>query len=545
MVPGNRVLLRAPNNPMMVAAYLAVMKAGGVVVATMPLLRAKELSYPIDEGARSRSRCATRGLPTRWRRPRRIAPELERIVYWGDGARRARSADGASRATRISTACDTASDDVCLIAFTSGTTGEPKGTMHFHRDMLAICDGYAQARAAAPSRTTASSARRRSPSRSGSAGSCCFRCASARRRCCWKRPAAGRTARRHREISRPPSASRRRPPIAPCSAKLDGPRHFVAAQMRVGRRDAAEGDVRGLARGHRHQDPRRHRRDRDAAHLHRLARERGPRRRDRQGRCRATRRSIIDDDGREVPPGTVGRLAVRGPTGCRYLADARQTKYVQDGWNVTGDTYLMDADGYFWYQARSDDMIISAGYNIAGPEVEAALLTHPAVAECGVVGAPDEERGQIVKAYVVLRAGHDRRRRDDARRCRITSRRPSRRTNIRARSSSSPSCRRRRPASCSASNCAAEPPKASRASSHHRENARAGPTFPRLPERVRQARDAAAARLAEAEGLRQRHQGARRLRVRRRHGRLGREGEVSEGLRRRRRSRRWRTSSRC
>jgi 2-aminobenzoate-CoA ligase len=114
---------------------------------------------------------------------------------------------------------------------------------------------------------------------------------------------------------------------------------------------------------------------------------------------------VIDDEGRDCAPGTVGRLAVRGPTGCRYLADMRQTKYVQNGWNVTGDTYLKDADGYFWYQARSDDMIISAGYNIAGPEVESALLLHPAVAECGVVGAPDEERGMIVKAYVVLRAG--------------------------------------------------------------------------------------------------------------------------------------------
>jgi 2-aminobenzoate-CoA ligase len=115
---------------------------------------------------------------------------------------------------------------------------------------------------------------------------------------------------------------------------------------------------------------------------------------------------VIDTDGNELPPNTIGRLAVRGPTGCRYLADKRQRQYVQNGWNVTGDTYLMDEDGYFWYQARSDDMIVSAGYNIAGPEVEAALLAHPAVAECGVVGAPDEERGQIVKAYVVLRAGH-------------------------------------------------------------------------------------------------------------------------------------------
>jgi 2-aminobenzoate-CoA ligase len=114
---------------------------------------------------------------------------------------------------------------------------------------------------------------------------------------------------------------------------------------------------------------------------------------------------VIDDEGRDMPPGIAGRLAVRGPTGCRYLADTRQVVYVQSGWNVTGDTYVMDADGYFWYQARSDDMIISAGYNIAGPEVEAVLLTHEAVAECGVVGVADEERGQIVKAYVILHAG--------------------------------------------------------------------------------------------------------------------------------------------
>jgi 2-aminobenzoate-CoA ligase len=115
---------------------------------------------------------------------------------------------------------------------------------------------------------------------------------------------------------------------------------------------------------------------------------------------------IIDEDGFDAPDGTPGRLAVRGPTGCRYLADPRQGRYVSDGWNITGDTYLRDADGYFWYQARSDDMIISAGYNIAGPEVETCLLTHPAVAECGVVAAPCPERGNIVKAYVVLREGH-------------------------------------------------------------------------------------------------------------------------------------------
>jgi 2-aminobenzoate-CoA ligase len=117
------------------------------------------------------------------------------------------------------------------------------------------------------------------------------------------------------------------------------------------------------------------------------------------------RARVVGPDGAEAPRGTPGRLAVQGPTGCRYLADPRQAEYVQDGWNITGDTYVQDADGYFWYQARSDDMIVSAGYNIAGPEVEAALMTHPAVLECGVVGAPDPERGQVVKAYVVAQEG--------------------------------------------------------------------------------------------------------------------------------------------
>ena len=130
---------------------------------------------------------------------------------------------------------------------------------------------------------------------------------------------------------------------------------------------------------------------------------------------------MLDENGKPCAPGVVGRLAVKGPTGCRYLADERQKDYVQNGWNLTGDAYVMDEDGYFFYQARTDDMIISAGYNIAGPEVEGALLAHPAVAECGVVGAPDEERGMIVKAFVVLKNGLSSRRCDEERRCRTTS----------------------------------------------------------------------------------------------------------------------------
>ena len=158
----------------------------------------------------------------------------------------------------------------------------------------------------------------------------------------------------------------------------------------------------------------------------------------------------------EVPRGEVGQLAVRGPTGCRYLADKRQKNYVRDGWNLTGDTFMQDEEGLFHFVARADDMIISAGYNIAGPEVEAALLTHADVAECAVVGAPDDERGQIVAAYVVLKAGVARRR-AASRACRTTSRRRSRPTNIRARCISSTPCRKRRPARSSVSLARAGP----------------------------------------------------------------------------------------
>ena len=290
--------------------------------------------------------------------------------------------------------------------------------------------------------------------------------------------------------------------------------------------------------GDRHQDHRRHRRDRDAAHLHRLA---------ARARCApgATGKPVPGYEAQRrrrrraarLPPGTLGRLAVRGPTGCRYLADERQREYVQNGWNVTGDTYLMDEDGYFWYQARSDDMIISAGYNIAGPEVEAALLTHPAVAECGVVGAPDEERGQIVKAYVVLRRGPQRRRRADQARCRTTSRRRSRPTNIRARSNSS----------TDAAEDADRQAAALRAAPHCASDGRLAQarvievqiTEIAVPESsVRTSSDAGAPiRCCSRRAGRGRRatptaSGARRVRVRRRHGRLGRGRAISRRLRR-------------
>jgi len=399
LVPGNRVLLRAPNSPMVIACYLAIIKAGGVTVATMPLLRAKELSYAVAKGRIRLALCDTR-LFDEMEKTRPLARELERIVYWGDGQLEdlmARPGYGNF------TACDTASDDVCLIAFTSGTTGVPKGTMHFQRDMLASCDSYSKyvlqpnrddrfissaplaftfglgAHVLFPFRIGAASIQLESappdvllPAIAKYRATICFTAPTAYRA---MMPKLG-----EHDISslrKCVSAGEALPKAtfdawhkATGMQILDGIGATEMMHIFIG---SPESEIRAGATGRV---------------------------------VPGYEAKVIDDDGRDCAVGTVGRLAVRGPTGCRYLADARQTKYVQDGWNVTGDTYLMDADGYFWYQARSDDMIISAGYNIAGPEVESALLLHPAVAECGVVGVADEERGQIVKAYVVLQAGH-------------------------------------------------------------------------------------------------------------------------------------------
>ena len=526
MVPGNRVLLRAANNPMMVAAYFAVIKAGGVVVATMPLLRAKELSYPLAKAKIALALCDAR-LADEMEKAKAQSAELKRVVYWGsDGAGRARNADEQAR-LREFTACDTASDDVCLIAFTSGTTGEPKGTMHFHRDMLAICDSYAKhvLRAEPTDRFIGSPPLAFTfglgglvlfPLRIGAstvllekAGPDELLDAIAKYKITipFTAPTAYRAMLgklKDHDISslrKCVSAGETLPKAtfdawhAATGIKiLDGIGATEMLHIFIG---SPEHEVRAGSTGRP---------------------------------VPGYEARILDDDGNVAPPGTVGRLAVRGPTGCRYLADERQKKYVQNGWNVTGDTYLMDADGYFWYQARSDDMIISAGYNIAGPEVEAALLTHAAVAECGVVGCPDEERGQIVKAYVVLRAGHDRRRRDDqdlagprqgdGRALQISARHRIRR-------------RAAEDADRQAAALRAAPPRRRRRVAQARIIRRMpvpARTVPKLPVAHDQARDAPAARLAGAEGLRQRHQGARRVRLRRRHGRLGREGEIPEGL---------------
>jgi 2-aminobenzoate-CoA ligase len=399
LVTGGRVLLRSANNPMMVATYLAVLKAGGIVVATMPLLRAKELAYPIQKAKIALALCDGK-LADEMEKAKAAAPELKRIVYWGvdqPGALEALIADASPEFKAV----DTASDDICLIAFTSGTTGEPKGTMHFHRDMLAVCDGYARnvLRASAEDRFIGSAPLAFTfgfggvlfPMHVGAsfvvlekAGPDDLPVAIERYKAtvCFTAPTSYRAmigkigSHDISSLRKCVSAGETLPKgtfdawLKATGIKLmDG---IGATEMLHIFISAIEDEIRPGATG----KP-----------------------------VPGYEAKIVDDEGRDVPAGTMGRLAVRGPTGCRYLADQRQRKYVRNGWNVTGDTYVMDDDGYFWYQSRSDDMIVSAGYNIAGPDVEAALLTHHAVVECGVVGAPDEARGMIVKAYVVLTSG--------------------------------------------------------------------------------------------------------------------------------------------
>ncbi|MFO1148721.1 MAG: AMP-binding protein [Alsobacter sp.] len=399
--PGQRVLLRAPNNPVMIATYLAVIKAGGIVVATMPLLRARELSAIIDKARISLAVCDAR-LTEELAKARQASPHLEHVVVFGDGAAESLETLAAGASTDFA-AFDSAADDVCLIGFTSGTTGVPKGTMHFHRDMLAICDGYARhlLRARPEDRFIGSPPIAFTFGLGGLVLFPLFARASTvlLEKASPPELLSGVESFRATICFTAPTAYRAMIPLLP-GRDVTSLRLCVSAGEALPRPTfeawkAATGlpIVEGIGAT-------------EMLHIF-IGSTPDDVRPGATGRpVPGYEAKVIDAAGREVPDGTPGRLAVRGPTGCRYLADDRQRAYVQDGWNITGDTYIRDADGYFWYQARSDDMIISAGYNIAGPEVEAALLTHPAVRECGVVGQPDPERGQVVKAYVVLAEGY-------------------------------------------------------------------------------------------------------------------------------------------
>jgi 2-aminobenzoate-CoA ligase len=403
LVPGNRVLLRSANNPTMLAAYFAVLKAGGVVVATMPLLRAKEIGFQLNKAKVRFALCGHR-LAEEMEKAKEIAPSLEQIVYWGGGRQDSLDALMARPGYAEFAACKTANDDVCLIAFTSGTTGEPKGTMHFHRDMLVVGDTYGryvlQATGTDRFITTAPLA-----FTFGLGGIAMFpmRIGASSVLIETTTPAELIGAIEKYKVTAcftAPTAYRAMLPLLP-GRDISSLRKCVSAGETLPK---ATFEAWQAATGLKIMDGIG---STEMLHIFVAAPEDAIRPGATGRPVPGYEARVIDEEGREVPPGTIGRLAVRGPTGCRYLADPRQKSYVEDGWNITGDSYLMDAYSYFWFQARSDDMIVSAGYNIAGPEVEAALLQHPAVAECGVVGAPDEERGEVVTAYVVLRAGMD------------------------------------------------------------------------------------------------------------------------------------------
>ncbi len=398
--PGQRVLLRAPNTPMMIATYLAIIRAGGIAVATMPLLRPRELIF-ILEKAQVRLAICDHRLLADLQAAQAAAPLLEQIVPLGGPAADDLVA-GVAQARGGMRPHDTAADDVCLIAFTSGTTGEPKGTMHFHRDMLAICDAYgAHVLRASPDDvfigtapiafTFGLGAVVLFPLRIGASaihleqGSPENLLATIRElhpTVCFTAP----TAYRAMLGSLQPGDTRS---LRIC---VSAGETLPAATWHAWREATGLALMDGIG-------------STEMLHIFLAA----PRDRLRPGSTGFAvpgyEAKLIGPDGEDLPRSSTGRLAVRGPTGCRYLADPRQSNYVIGGWNVTGDTFYWDQDGYFWFQARSDDMIVSSGYNIAAPEVEAAILLHPDVAECAVVGAPDDNRGMVVQAFVILRPG--------------------------------------------------------------------------------------------------------------------------------------------
>ena len=406
LVPGNRVLLRAANQPMLVACWFAVMKAGAIAVATMPLLRAKELGQIVAKAKVTIALCDAR-LRDELDAAAAGSPLASAIVCFGDAG----APDGLearmARHEEPFSAVDTAADDTCLLAFTSGTTGQPKATMHFHRDVMASCACFPPH----VLRANADDVFIGSPPLAftfGLGGLTLFPMAIGAQTVLIEKPGPAElldaiVAERATVLFTAPTSYRAMAQAAKVRKVAVGAggtlRKCVAAgealpaATRALWRDATGIEIiDGIGAT-------------EMLHIFIAADEAHARPGATGTVVPGYHARVVDDDGNEVLPGTVGRLAVQGPTGCRYLDDLRQADYVQQGWNYTGDAYRMDADGYFFYQSRTDDMIVSAGYNISAVEVEDALLQHEAVAECAVIGTPDAERGQIVKAFVVLRGG--------------------------------------------------------------------------------------------------------------------------------------------
>ncbi|MER6201661.1 AMP-binding protein [Streptomyces sp. NPDC001586] len=397
LVPGNRVLLRGPNNPWLVATWLGVLKAGGVAVTTMPLLRAGELAELNGISRPTVAVCDHRYLDELTAIG---APGPAVLAYGGLGEEDlvARCAAKDGRFSGVATAAD----DVALIAFTSGTTGRPKATLHFHRDVLANADTFSR-HVLQPHQDDVFTGTPPLAFTFGLGGLVVFPLSVGAATLLIEQAAPQQLADLVEEhgvtvLFTAPTAYRAIM-AAGAARQLSGLRRCVSAGEAL---PAAVWEEFHAATGLRIIDGIG---ATEMLHVFISASD-GEIRPGSTGRpVPGYRARVVDEAGEPVPDGQPGFLAVTGPTGCRYMEDPRQTVYVRDGWNITGDTYVRDADGYFWYVARSDDMIVSSGYNIAGPEVEKALATHPYVEECGVVGAPDEKRGMVVKAYVILRPG--------------------------------------------------------------------------------------------------------------------------------------------
>ncbi len=401
--PGNRVLVRSANNPAMVACWLAATKAGAVVVNTMPMLRAVELTKIVDKAEVSLALCDTR-LMDELVACAKDSKFLRKVIGFDGTANHDAELDRIALSKPVTyEAVKTGRDDVALLGFTSGTTGEPKATMHFHRDLLIIADGYAKE----VLKVTPDDIFVGSPPLAftfGLGGLAIFPLRFGATATLLENASPQNMIEiietyKATIIFTAPTAYR------VMLNAMDGGANLSSLRMAVSAGETLPAPVfndwvkktgkpilDGIG-------------STEMLHIfitNRLG--------DASAACTGKpvtgyEAKIVDDDMREKPRGEVGKLAVRGPTGCRYLADERQKKYVRDGWNLTGDAFVQDADGYFHFAARTDDMIISSGYNIAGPEVEAALLSHPSVRECAVIGVPDEERGQIVEAHVVLKDG--------------------------------------------------------------------------------------------------------------------------------------------
>jgi len=402
--PGNRVLIRSANNPAMVAAWLAATKVGAVVVNTMPMLRNAELTAIVDKAEISHALCDTR-LMDEIVLAAKSSKFLKSVVGFDGTSNHDAELDrmALEKPVRFE-AVETGRDDVALLGFTSGTTGSPKATMHFHRDLMMVADGYAkEVLGVVPEDVFVGSPPLAFtfglgglaifPLRFGAAATLLEAATPPnmieiiekyKATVCFTAPTAYRVMMRAMDEGADLSSLR-----AAVSAGETLPAPVYDEWMEKTGKPMLDGigatEMLHIFISNRFED-------------HRPGCTGKP--------VSGYEAKIIDDDGKDMPPGEVGRLAVRGPTGCRYLADDRQASYVKDGWNITGDSFRQDAEGYFYFAARNDDMIISSGYNIAGPEVEAALLSHEAVAECGVVSAADPDRGAIVEAHVVLAEGY-------------------------------------------------------------------------------------------------------------------------------------------